>query len=136
MGAFGVNVRSWIQIVGDSSYNFVTTNGVKSTLYGNHYGARFFYRRFGRWSASPFAEGMIGGTRLTTSVSGTGGYSTSDNSISYKFGGGVDMHPTRMIEIRVIDFDFYRTSFGTNLHQNNYWATAGIVLRLFGGRAE
>jgi hypothetical protein len=29
--------------------------------------------------------------------------------------------------------DYYRTSFGTNLYQNNYWASAGIVLRLFGG---
>jgi hypothetical protein len=30
-------------------------------------------------------------------------------------------------------YDYYRTSFGTNVHQNNYWASTGIVLRLFGG---
>jgi len=136
MGAGGVNIKSWIQLVGDSSYNFVTVNGVKTKLYGNHYGGRFFYRKLNRWSATPFAEALIGGTRLTASVSGTGGYSISNNSISYKVGGGVDLHPYRHIEIRVIDFDYYRTSFGTNLHQNSYWATAGIVVRLFGGRAE
>jgi hypothetical protein len=136
MGAFGINIKSWIQFIGDSSYNFVTTNGVKTTIYGNHYGARYFYRKLNRWSATPFVEAMIGGTRLATSVSGAGGYSTSDNEISYKIGGGVDIHPYRHVEIRVIDFDYYRTAFGTNLHQNNYWATAGIVLRLFGGRGE
>jgi hypothetical protein len=136
MGAFGVNIRSWIQFVGDSSYNFVTSNGVKTTLYGNHYGPRFFYRRLNRWSATPFAEALIGGTRLATSVSGAGGYSTSDNEISYKFGGGVDFHPYRHVEIRAIDVDYYRTAFGTNLHQNNIWVTTGIVLRFFGGREE
>jgi hypothetical protein len=33
----------------------------------------------------------------------------------------------------LIDIDYYRTSFGPNVHQNNYWASAGIVIRLFGG---
>jgi hypothetical protein len=36
----------------------------------------------------------------------------------------------------LFDVDYYRTSFGVNLHQNNYWASTGIVLRLFGGRSE
>ena len=136
MGAFAINIKPWVQFAGDSSYNFVTTNGVKTTLYGNHYGPRFFYRVRNRWNITPFGEAFIGGTRLATSVSGTGGYSTSDNEISYKFGGGIDMNPSKHFEIRIIDFDYYRTAFGTNLHQNNYWATAGIVLRFFGGRGE
>jgi hypothetical protein len=75
----------------------------------------------------------VGGSRADTTVSGTGGYTTSVNSISYKVGGGLDMKPSRHFEIRLLDVDYYRTSFGTNVHQNNYWASAGIVIRLFGG---
>ena len=55
---------------------------------------------------------------------------------SYKAGGGVDFHISHRWEIRVIDLDYYRTSFGTNMTQNNYWASAGVVLRLFGSRAS
>jgi hypothetical protein len=53
--------------------------------------------------------------------------------LSFKVGGGVDMKPSRHFEIRLFDADYYRTSFGTNLHQNVYWISTGIVIRLFGG---
>jgi hypothetical protein len=36
----------------------------------------------------------------------------------------------------LFDADYYRTSFGTNAHQNNYWVSTGIVIRLFGGGSE
>jgi len=136
MGSFGYNFKSWLQIVGDTSYNFVTTNGVKNVIYGNHYGARYFYHKQNRWHITPFVEGLVGGSRADTTVSGTGGYTTSSNCISYKAGGGLDFHPSRRWEIRLLNVDYYRTSFGTNLHQNNYWASAGVVLRLFGGAAS
>jgi hypothetical protein len=133
LGAFGVNVMTWLQITGDSSYNFITSGSTKTVLYGNHFGPRVFIRKLSRWGVSPFAEALIGGSRLDTTVSGAGGYKTSINCISYKAGGGVDIHPSRHFEIRLIDVDYYRTAFGTNLHQNNYWVSAGIVIRLFGG---
>lgn len=133
MGAFAVNLRPWLQITGDSSYNFITSGNTKTVLYGNHFGPRVFVRKLSRWGAAPFAEAMVGGSRLDTTVSGTGGYKTSTNCISYKAGGGVDIHPTRRFEIRLIDVDYYRTSFGTNAQQNSYWVSAGIVIRLFGG---
>jgi len=136
LGSFGWNFKPWLQIVGDSSYNFVTVGTTKNVLYGNHYGPRYFYRGLNRWKVTPFAEALVGGSRADTTVSGAGGYSTSQNSLSYKVGGGVDYRPSRRWEIRLFDFDYYRTSFGTNAHQNNYSASAGIVLRLFGGRAE
>ena len=136
LGSFGWNFKPWLQIVGDSSYNFVTVGTTKNVLYGNHYGPRYFYRGLSRWKVTPFAEALVGGSRADVTVSGSGGYSTSQNSISYKVGGGVDYHPSRRWEIRLFDFDYYRTSFGTNAHQNNYSASAGIVLRLFGGRSE
>jgi hypothetical protein len=136
LGSFGWNIKPWLQVVADSSYSLVTVGSTKNVLYGNHWGARVFRRVRNRWGATPFVEGLVGGSRADTTVSGTGGYSTSDIGLSYKVGGGVDLHPTRHFEIRVIDFDYYRTSFGTNLHQNNYWVSAGLVLRLFGGRSE
>jgi hypothetical protein len=133
IGSFGWNVKPWLQIVADSSYNFVTVSGVKSVMYGNHWGPRIFYRGRNRWGLTPFVEGLVGGTRADITVPGPGGYTTSQNVLSYKVGGGLDMKLSRKIEIRLIDVDYYRTSFGTNLYQNNYSASAGIVLRLFGG---
>src|SRR6267154_2388054 len=133
MGSFGWNFKPWLQIVGDSSYNFVTISGTKNILYGNHFGARYFYRKHSPWGITPFVEALVGGSRADATVTGAGGYTTSANCLSYKVGGGLVIHPSRHWEIRVLDFDYYRTSFGTTVHQNNYWASTGIVLRLFGG---
>jgi hypothetical protein len=136
MGSIGWNVKPWLQIVGDSSYNFVTISGTKNVLYGNHFGPRYFHRSRNRWGITPFVEGLVGGSRVDTSIAGSSAYNTSNNCISYKAGGGVDIHPSRHIDIRLFDVDYYRTAFGTNLHQNNYWASTGIVIRLFGGNSE
>ena len=136
VGSFGWNIKPWLQVIADSSYNRVTVSGTKNVLYGNHWGVRYFRRLRHSWGAAPFVEGLVGGSRADTTVSGTGGYSTSANCLSYKIGGGLDIHPLRHFEIRVIDFDYYRTSFGTNLHQNNYFISTGIVMRLFGRSEE
>ncbi len=137
LGSFAWNAKPWLQIVADTSYNVVTVSGTKNVLYGNHYGPRVFRRGRNRWGITPFVEGLVGGSRADTTVSGTGGYTTSSgSSFSIKVGGGLDIHPSRHFEIRLFDVDYYRTSFGVNLHQNNYWASTGIVLRLFGGRSE
>ena len=136
LGSFAWNATPWLQIVADTSYNVVTVSGTKNVLYGNHYGPRLFRRGRNRWGMTPFVEGLVGGSRADTTVSGTYGYKTSTNSISFKVGGGLDIYPSQHFKIRLFDVDYYRTSFGVNLHQNNYWASAGIVLRLFGGRSE
>jgi hypothetical protein len=136
LGSFGYNLKPWLQIVGDTSYSFVTVSGTKNVLYGNHYGPRYYYRALNRLHLTPFAEGLVGGSRSDTTISGAGGYSTSQNCISFKVGGGVDYRPSRRWEIRLFDVDYYRTAFGTNAHQNNYWVSTGVVLRLFGGRTE
>lgn len=136
LGSFGWNIKPWLQFIADSSYNRVTVSGTKNVLYGNHWGLRYFRRLRHSWGAAPFVEGLIGGSRADTTVSGASGYSTSDTALSYKIGGGVDIHPLRHFEIRVVDFDYYRTSFGTNLHQNNYFISTGIVMRLFGRSEE
>jgi hypothetical protein len=130
LGSFGYNFKPWLQIVADTSYNFVTVAGTKTILYGNHYGPRYFFRRPNRFHLTPFAEAFIGGSRADVT---SGGVTTSQNSITYKIGGGVDYRASRRWEVRIVDFDYYRTAFGTDSHQNNYWFSTGIVLRLFGG---
>jgi hypothetical protein len=137
LGSFGWNPKPWLQVVADTSYSFTTTGGTKNVLFGNHFGPRFFYRRQNRWGLTPFVEGLVGGSNAKTTVSGVGGYTASTGSaLSYKAGGGLDIHPSRRWEIRLFDVDYYRTSFGTNLHQNNYWISTGVVLRLFSGPNE
>jgi hypothetical protein len=137
MGSVGWNAKSWLQVTADTSYNFETIGTTKNVLYGNHYGPRFFYRKRNRWGLTPFGEALVGGSDLKTTVSGSGGYTASTGSLlSYKVGGGVDIHPSHRWEIRLIDVDYYRTGFGTNAHQTNYWVSTGIVLRLFGGEPQ
>ena len=137
LGSFGWNPKPWLQVVADTSYSFTSSGGIKTVLYGNHFGPRFFYRRRNRWGITPCVEGLVGGSSAKTTVSGVGGYTSSTGSIlSYKAGGGLDIHPSRRWEIRLVDVDYYRTAFGTNLHQNNYWVSTGVVLRLFSGKDE
>jgi len=136
MGSVGWNFKPWLQVVADSSYNVVTVGNTKNVLYGNHFGPRYFHRGRSRWGATPFVEALVGGSRADTTITGVGGYTTSVNCLSYKVGGGLDLRPSRHWEIRVFDVDYYRTAFGTNMHQNNYWASAGVVLRLFGGSSD
>jgi hypothetical protein len=136
LGSFGWNFKPWLQIVGDSSYNTVTYSGTKNVLYGNHYGPRYFYRTRNRWHLTPFAEGLVGMSRSDSTITGTGGYTTSVNGMSFKFGGGVDYRPSRRLEIRLFDVDYYRTSFGANVYQTNYWISSGIVIRLFGSNSD
>jgi hypothetical protein len=63
MGSVGLNMTSWLQIVADSTYNYVTATGTKNVLYGNHFGARYFHRSRSRWAATPFFEALVGGSR-------------------------------------------------------------------------
>ena len=81
---------------------------------------------------------VFGGSRLDTTISGPGGSTTSVNCISYKAGGGIDFHFSPHWEVRLINVDYYRTTLGPSgtPAQNNYWASAGVVLRLFGARSE
>jgi len=136
LGSFGYNFKPWLQFAGDTSYSYYNVTGTKYVLYGNHYGPRFFYRTQNRWNLIPFGEVLVGGSRLDATVSGVGGYKTSQNTFSIKAGGGLDVHPSRRVDIRLFDVDYYRTSFGTNVNQGNYWVSAGIVLHLLIGRSQ
>jgi hypothetical protein len=130
VGSVAWNALPWLQVVGDTSYNTSTSNGNSVTLYGNHYGPRVFYKERNKWRASPFAEFLIGGSHISNTLSGAT-TSTSDLALSYKIGGGLDYNISPHFAVRVFEADLYRTGL-FNSHQNNLWATAGLVIR-FGG---
>ena len=90
LGSFGWNLKPWLQLVGDSSYNFATTNGAKSVLYGNHFGGRAYYRR-GR-----FGMGRIGVTPFA------GAFSTSMESVITLVSAGsrIPRDPRRSLAVR------------------------------------
>jgi len=143
LGSFGVNIKPWLQITGDSSYNYYNVTGTKYVLYGNHYGPRIFWRRHNplhkMFGITPFGEALFGGSREDVHWPASGGYTaytTSASTFSWKVGGGIDMHASRLFEIRLINVDYYRTSFGTATNQSNYWVSTGIVLRLFRGWSD
>jgi hypothetical protein len=131
LGSFGFNFMPWLEIIGDASYNFITVNGVKSVLYGDHFGPRIFLRSRSGHGPIPFVEGLIGGSRIDTT---SGGVTSSNNGISYKAGGGVDLNLSRHLAIRLIDADYYRTPFLTGA-PSNYSASVGIIIRLGGTRS-
>jgi hypothetical protein len=132
LGSFAVNFMPWLQIIGDASYNFVTVNGTKSVVYGDHFGPRIFLRSRGARGPIPFVEGLIGGTRIDTTTAGVTG---SDNGLSYKAGGGVDLNISHHLAVRLVDADYYRIPFLTN-SQTNYSASVGIVFRFGSGRTQ
>lgn len=129
LGSFGWNFKPWLQIIGDASYNFVTVSGTKSVLYGNHFGPRIYLRSRTSRGPVPFVEGLVGGSRIDVT---TAGVTASQNGLSYKAGGGVDIAITRRISVRAIEADYYRVPFLT-ASQTNYVASAGVIFR-FGGR--
>ena len=133
VGSAAWNVRPWLQIVGDTSYNFSTYSGTHIALYGNHYGPRVFYKERNKWRASPFAEFLIGGTHISNSANGA--TLSADLSLSFKIGGGLDYNVSPHFAVRVFEADLYHTGL-FNAHQNNAWVTAGVVIRLGGASPQ
>ena len=132
LASFGWNIKPWLQMVGDNSYNLVTVSGTKNVLYGNHFGLRLFRRGRDRWRTTPFVEALFGGSRLDSTFSGV---TASDNGFSIKAGSGLDISLSQHFAMRLLDVDYYRIPFLLN-SQNNYWASTGIVFRLGGGRPQ
>lgn len=133
VGSFAWNAKSWLQIAADASFNRGSSNQIQNTLYGNHYGPRFYYRQHLKWTVTPFAEALFGGSHVNTKFKGPGPREFSANGFSMKVGGGVDVNIFPHLSIRLFDADLYRTSFFQS-HQNTYWIASGLVIRLGGGR--
>lgn len=127
-GAIAINLTPWMQLSGDASVDYGQMGALHVRIYGNHFGPRFFYRRPNQLHAAPFAEVLVGGSRLDSTVNGSGGYTYSDNGFSLKAGGGVDVDLSPRFALRLFDLDYYRTPFSGE-NQNNIWLETGFVIR-------
>jgi opacity protein-like surface antigen len=125
-GSVGINITHWLQAYGDGSeqYGSITNGNIR--IYGDHFGARFYYRP--RYSmVNPFAEVLFGISKLTLNFP-QAQESYSQNGFSYKAGGGVDLAISRHWSVRAFNADYYRTPF-LQTHQNNLWLSAGVVFK-------
>jgi hypothetical protein len=132
-GAIAINVTPWMQLSADASVDYGLIGVSHVRILANHFGPRFVYRRPNQLHAVPFAEVLVGASRLDSKVYGPGGFTYSDNGFSLKAGGGVDLDLSPRYALRLFDMDYYRTPFiGEN--QNNFWLETGFVIRFGAGR--
>ncbi|HEV2489931.1 MAG TPA: hypothetical protein VGT03_08995 [Candidatus Acidoferrales bacterium] len=131
-GAFGIKLTPWMQFSADASVEYGQFGIAHLRIYGNHFGPRFFLRRPNPFHATPFAEVLVGGSRLDGTVNGPGGFTFADNGFSMKAGGGVDFDLSPRLAVRAINLDYYMTPF-LGERQNNLWLATGIVFRFGAG---
>jgi hypothetical protein len=132
IGAVGINLTPWLQFRADASVAYGQLGITRIRIYANHFGPTIFFRRPNDLHAMPFAEVLVGGSRLDAGVSGSG-YATADNGFSMKAGGGVDFDLSSRFAVRAVDIHYYRTSF-LGEHQNNLCLSTGFVVRFGTGR--
>jgi hypothetical protein len=128
IGALAINLNSWMQFSADATVDYGQIGVSHVRILGNHFGPRFFFRRPNQFHAVPYAEVLIGGSRLDSTVNGPGGFTFSDNGFSMKAGGGVDVDLSPRYAVRLINMDYYMTPFISE-HQNNLWISVGFVIR-------
>jgi hypothetical protein len=82
----------------------------------------------GSHQPQPFAQILLGSTHAGGGVAGV-----ADGSFEFatRIGGGIDVPVNSRFAVRVIQIDYYLTTFAnsTNNHQNNFLVGAGIVYR-------
>lgn len=126
-GSIGVNITRHIQLYADGDEQFGSVPFGNTRLYGDHIGARYYYRP---WYSmlNPFGEALVGVSRLDLNYS-QAGQNYSEHGFSFRLGGGLDLNLTRHWSVRAFEADYYRTPF-LQTHQNNMWFSAGIVFKL------
>jgi opacity protein-like surface antigen len=129
-GSLGVNVTHWLQVYADGDKQFAWISDGNTRLYGDHLGARYYYRPRD-WMLNPFAETLFGISRLDLNLTHAG-QKYSENGFSFRVGGGLDLNIDHHWAIRAFEADYYRTPF-LQTHQNNLWVSAGVVFK-FGER--
>ncbi len=121
-----VNANGWdIDVAGFLTKNF----GIAGDFGGVYKNGAHVYTFMGgpRFQASsgkvsPFVEALFGGAKA-----GASGVTGSTN-FAFAFGGGIDVHATDRIAIRIIRFDYVGVrDSGTTF--NNFRITPGIVLK-------
>ena len=120
------NLNGWDVALTD---NFVSALGITFDLSGTYgsvngvSGSNFHSFLLGpqlRFPApvSPFVRVLIGGVHVGGGASGT--------SLAAGFGGGIDIHKSKLISLRPIQIDVIHSHFNNN-GQDNFRISAGIV---------
>ncbi|MGI4831210.1 MAG: hypothetical protein ACRYFU_23930 [Janthinobacterium lividum] len=128
------NVSSRFAAVVDVSGGFEgngPSTGNSLTLVSYTAGGRYYFRPHlpaGRRNLQPFAQLLAGAAHAGGGIAGAG-----DGTYAFagRAGGGVDLPINQALSIRVLQVDYYSTSFAnaTNDHQNNLLLGAGIAVR-------
>ena len=100
--------------------------GTNTTTFTYLFGPQFTYR--GNEHVTPFFHVLLGGAHQSSSFSGV---SSSANAFSFAPGGGLDVHVSPHVAIRVAQVDYLLTKFkdDEDNRQNNVRVSAGIVFR-------
>jgi opacity protein-like surface antigen len=117
------NVNSWLGVTGDLSGGYKGIAGVDTNVYNFLFGPTVSYRHSDK--LKPFAHVLFGVSRASA---GFGGVSASDNAFAMAFGGGADVRLNKNFAIRVGQFDYLMTRFGSDT-QNNIRLSTGVVVR-------
>ena len=135
-GSAAYNANSYLGIVGEFAGCKVTglPSGASAYTVSYLFGPRLTYRGSGNFE--PFGEFLFGGAHDSITVTNPtpppAKITTTDNAFAMAIGGGADYKMTSSVAIRLAQFDYLYTKFGSK-HQNNFRVQAGIVFR-FGGR--
>jgi peptidoglycan-associated lipoprotein len=130
------NVHGPWSVVADASSEFTSSassTGNSLTLTSFMGGARFqlpepWLRHIRRHKPQPFGQVLVGVAHAGGIEAGVG---DGTNKFAARVGGGIDVPLGSRFAIRVIQIDYFPTTFAnaTNDHQNNLMISAGIVYR-------
>jgi hypothetical protein len=118
------NINKHFGVGGDFGGVYKSISGVSAHLYSYEFGPVIAYDFGGK--INPFAHVLFGGF----TIGGSGfGQSGSTNGFAMKFGGGVDVAVTKVVAVRLVqfDWDYYRTHGVTE--DKNVSIATGIVFR-------
>ena len=86
----------------------------------------------GRSSFHPFAQVLVGATRATGTLVLPPNPAAPGSNLEFSAiaGGGVDLRTSRRISLRLVEADYFVTTFanGVNDHQNNLRLSSGLVI--------
>jgi opacity protein-like surface antigen len=133
-GADGLNTHGWnssiafnmspnFALVGDVAGYYKSELGVSANNHTFLFGPKFSARGD---KATPFAHALFGGARFSADA---GGLSASENAFAMALGGGVDVKVNPAFSIRVAQFDYLMTRYGSET-QNNARFSVGVVFHI------
>ena len=141
-GAPGINNNGWestatfnlndrIGIAADFNGSYKSENGADNKMYTYMFGPQI---NFGNDKATPFVHALFGAAHdsVTANIQGVS-TSASDNALATALGGGFDVKASDTISIRLGQFDYLMTRFGSQT-QNNIRLSFGITFHPKFGR--